>query len=100
MQNLSGDEQKLSTCIGLTLLNQFAILSAFSLMTLMSYNIFKQLYLMRPPSATDPGFALRVALCYIVPGLITLVTLIVELTAPLCAPVRPKIGSGYSYSCF
>merc|ERR1719278_43900 len=94
MQNLGGEKQTQSTCIGLTLLNQFAILSAFSLMTLMSYNIFKQLYLMRPPSATDPGFALRVALCYIVPGLITLVTLIVELTAPLCAPVRPKIGSG------
>ena len=91
-QNLAEDERILSTCIGLNLFHQFAILSAFSFMTLMGYNIFVQLYQKRPQSGTDSGFALRVALCYIVPGLITLATLIVELTAPLCAPVRPKIG--------
>ena len=95
MQNLSGDEQTRSTCIGLTLLNQFAILSAFSLMTLMSYNIFNQLYHMRPQTGIDKTFVRRVALCYIIPGLITLVTLIVELTAPRCSAVRPKFGTRY-----
>ena len=96
MQNLDGDEQKLATCTGLALLNQFAILSAFSLMTLMSYTIFIQMHQMRPQSGTESGFKLRVALCYIVPGLITLVTLIVELTAPHCASVRPKFGTRYA----
>ena len=95
MQNLSGDEQTRSTCIGLTLLNQFAILSAFSLMTLMSYNIFNQLYHMRPQTGIDKTFVRRVALCYIIPGLITLVTLIVELTASRCSAVRPKFGTRY-----
>jgi len=90
MQNLEGKEQTQSTCIGLTLLNQFAILSSFSLMTLMSYNIFIQLYQL---VTNVEGFGKRVAFCYIIPGLITFVTLIVELTAPLCASVRPKIGS-------
>ena len=96
MQNLPGDAQTKSACIGLTLLNQFAILSSFSLMTLMSYNIFIQLYKMNSQTVIENGFTMRVTLCYIVPGLITLVTLIVELTAPLCASVRPKIGSRYS----
>ena len=96
MQNPEGYEQTRFTCIGLTLLNQFAILSAFSLMTLMSYNIFVQLYQMRPQTGTDSGFALRVAICYIIPGLITLTTLIVELTAPRCASVRPKFGTRYN----
>ena len=96
MQNLDRDEQKLATCTGLALLNQFAILSAFSLMTLMSYTIFIQMHQMRPQSGTESGFKLRVALCYIVPGLITLVTLIVELTAPRCASVRPKFGTRYA----
>ena len=96
MQNLEGDEQTRSTCTGLTLLNQFAILSAFSLMTLMSYNIFVQLYKMTPQSGIDDRFALRVALCYIIPGLITLVTLIVEFTAPRCSSFRPKFGTRYN----
>jgi len=93
MQNLPGDEQTKSTCIGITLLNQFAILSSFSLMTLMSYNIFIQLYKFTSQTGIDDGFTKRVALCYIVPGLITLLTLIVELTAPRCASVRPKFGT-------
>ena len=97
MQNLEGEEQTRSTCIGLALLNQFAFLSAFSLMTLMSYNIFAQLHNMRVGSGTSSGL-LKVALCYIVPGLITLVTLVVELTAPRCAAVRPKFGTKYNYN--
>ena len=68
-----------------------AILSAFSLMTLMSYNIFVQLYQMR--AGDTSGFKLRLALCYIVPGVITILTLIVELAAPQCASVRPKFGT-------
>ena len=97
MQNLEVEEQTRSTCIGLALLNQFAFLSAFSLMTLMSYNIFAQLHNMRVGSGTSSGL-LKVALCYIIPGLITLVTLIVELTAPRCAAVRPKFGTKYNYN--
>ena len=97
MQNLEVEEQTRSTCIGLALLNQFAFLSAFSLMTLMSYNIFAQLHNMRVGSGTSSGL-LKVALCYIVPGLITLVTLVVELTAPRCAAVRPKFGTKYNYN--
>ena len=96
MQNLEVEEQTRSTCIGLALLNQFAFLSAFSLMTLMSYNIFAQLHNMRVGSGTSSGL-LKVALCYIVPGLITLVTLVVELTAPRCAAVRPKFGTKYNF---
>ena len=96
MQTLPKEKQTPTTCIGLTLLNQFAVLSTFSLMTLMSYNIFVQLYQMRPQQGTDKYFAMRVSICYIVPGLITLVTLIVELTAPRCASVRPKIGTRYN----
>ena len=96
MQNMPNDDQTRSTCIGLSLLNQFAILSAFSLLTLMSYNIFVQVYKMSPQQGIDKYFLLRVALCYIVPGLITLVTLIVELTAPQCASVRPKFGTRYN----
>ena len=96
MQNMPTDDQTRTTCIGLSLLNQFAILSAFSLLTLMSYNIFVQVYKMSPQQGIDKYFLLRVALCYIVPGLITLVTLIVELTAPQCASVRPKFGTRYN----
>ena len=92
MQNLEVEEQTRSTCIGLALLNQFAFLSAFSLMTLMSYNIFHQIKKMRQQKG-NKGFALRVALCYIIPGFITLVTLIVEVSAPRCAAVRPKFGT-------
>merc|ERR1712061_668550 len=89
MQNLEGKEQTRSTCTGLALLNQFAFLSAFSLMTLMSFHQIKK---MRQQTG-NKGFALRVALCYIIPGLITLVTLIVEVSAPRCAAVRPKFGT-------
>ena len=100
MQTLPKEKQTPTTCIGLTLLNQFAVLSTFSLMTLMSYNIFFDLYQMiarHPPKyQTEKYFTLRVALCYIVPGLITLLTFIVELTAPRCASVRPKIGTRYN----
>ena len=39
MQNLEGEEQTRSTCVGLTLLNQFAILSSFSPSNL-SYHLF------------------------------------------------------------
>jgi len=57
----------------------------------MSYNIFVQLYQMR--AGDTSGFKLRLALCYIVPGVITLLTLIVELAAPQCASIRPKFGT-------
>ena len=92
MQNLGWEQQTQSTCTGLALFNQFAILSFFSIMTLMSYNICVQL---NSQSGTVPGFSFKIALCYIIPGLITLATLIVELTAPRCASVRPKFGTRY-----
>ena len=91
MQTLSKEAQTPATCTGLSLLQQFSILAAFSLMTLMSYNIFVQLYQMR--AGDTSGFKLRLALCYIVPGVITILTLIVELAAPQCASVRPKFGT-------
>ena len=66
----------------------------------MSYSIFFDLYQDRtrhpPKRLTDKYFTLRVSICYIVPGLITLLTLIVELTAPQCASVRPKFGTRYN----
>ena len=91
MQTLSKEAQTPTTCTGLSLLQQFSILAAFSLMTLMSYNIFVQLYQMR--AGDTSGFKLRLALCYIVPGVITILTLIVELAAPQCASIRPKFGT-------
>ena len=91
MQNLEGKEQTRSTCIGLALLNQFAFLSAFSLMTLMSYSISRQIFSMVVHNK-QRRFMRRLAIAYAIPFLITMITMIVELAAPRCAPARPKFG--------
>ena len=92
MQLLDSQELTMSLCTGLTLTNQFAFLSAFSHLTLMSINIGRQIYGMRVRDKGGKGFRKEVILAYTIPGVITLLTLIVEHTAPRCASFRPKFG--------
>ena len=88
--NLEGEEMT-KTCTVINLINQFSFLAAFSLMTLMSYSISRQIFSMVVHNK-QRRFMRRLAIAYAIPFLITLITMIVELAAPRCAPVRPKFG--------
>jgi len=81
-------------CTVMALLNQFFILAAFVWMTLMSYEIFKQIRGMQVITMGQGSDLLRrkVPIGYGIPALICLVTLIVEVTAPQCSPIRPRFG--------
>jgi len=89
--NLKGDLMTKTTCTVLSLINQFSILAAFSLMTLMSYSISRQIFNFVIENK-QRRFMRRLAITYTIPSLITLITMIVELAAPRCASARPKFG--------
>ena len=90
-QNLDGKAMTHVTCSAVTLINQFAIIAAFTLMTLMSYSICRQIHGMK---VMDPKtrYMRRLIMAYSVPAAITLLTLIVELAAPQCAAAKPNFG--------
>ena len=90
-QNLDGKAMTHVTCSAVTLINQFAIIAAFTLMTLMSYSICRQIHGMK---VMDPKtrYMRRLMMAYSIPAAITLLTLIVELAAPQCAAAKPNFG--------
>jgi len=89
MQNIgSEDGRSKGLCTSLSLINQFSFLSAFCLMAMMSFHLFDQLRKMKPKKSDN--FGKKIGLCYGVPFLITLITLIVEIEAPRCADYRPQ----------
>eukprot|EP00092_Neocalanus_flemingeri_P013361 GFUD01014405.1.p1 GENE.GFUD01014405.1~~GFUD01014405.1.p1 ORF type:complete len:735 (+),score=104.42 GFUD01014405.1:71-2275(+) len=75
-------------------LNQYFFLCAFTWMTIMSYEIFKQLKGLKHVFGSEKsnsilgqaltGYGLPLVTCFI--------TLLVELYAPFCSPYRPKFG--------
>ena len=89
--NLEGELMTKTTCMVLSLINQFSIIAAFSLMTLMSYSISRQIFNFVIENK-QRRFMRRLAITYTIPSLITLITMIVELAAPKCASARPKFG--------
>ena len=91
MQNLSAEEMTKTTCTISTIINQFSFIAAFSLLTLMSYNICRQIHGMRVMDASK-RFMRRIAVAYSIPTLISILTIIVEVAAPHCADARPKFG--------
>ena len=92
MQLLDSSKLTVPVCTALTLINQFSFLAAFCHLTLMSLNIFRQIHGMRVQANSDSRFRREIILAYTIPGVITFVTLAVELTAPRCATFRPKFG--------
>jgi len=90
-QNLDGAAMTHFTCSAVTLINQFAIIAAFTLMTLMSYSICRQIHGMK---VMDPKtrYMRRLMMAYSIPAAITTLTLIVELAAPHCAAAKPNFG--------
>ena len=90
-QNLGKEAMTPFTCSVVTLINQFAIIAAFTLMTLMSYSICRQIHGMK---VMDPKtrYMRRLMMAYSIPAAITLLTLIVELAAPQCAAAKPNFG--------
>ena len=93
MQHLEGDEQTKAVCTFLTLSNQFSFISAFCLLTLMSHRLFSGIHWMTTVRDQGRGrFLKEVVFCYSLPAALTLVTLIVEVTAPRCAPLKPMFG--------
>jgi len=90
-QNLGKEAMTPFTCSVVTLINQFAIIAAFTLMTLMSYSICRQIHGMK---VMDPKtrFMRRLIIAYSVPAIITILTMIVELAAPHCAAAKPSFG--------
>ena len=90
-QNLGKEAMTPFTCSVVTLINQFAIIAAFTLMTLMSYSICRQIHGMRVMDASK-RFMRRIAVAYSIPTLISILTIIVEVAAPHCADARPKFG--------
>ena len=89
--NLEKELTTKTTCVVLSLINQFSIIAAFSLMTLMSYSISRQIFSMVVHNK-HRRFMRRLAITYSIPFLVTLITMIVELAAPMCASARPKFG--------
>jgi len=81
-------------CTVIALLNQFFILAAFVWMTLMSYEIFKQIRGMQVITMGQGSDLLRkkVPIGYGIPAFICTITLIVEATAPRCSSIRPRFG--------
>ena len=90
--NLEGEKMTTTTCTLLSLINQFSILAAFSLMTLMSYSISRQIWGFKLHNNKDHRFMRKLGIAYGIPFLITLVTMIVELASPMCSSARPKFG--------
>ena len=90
--NLEGELMTKTTCMVLSLINQFSIIAAFSLMTLMSYSISRQIFFVMVVNNKHRRFMRRLSITYAIPSLITLITMIVELAAPRCASARPKFG--------
>lgn len=91
---LPREHKTVPMCRFLALTNQFFILSAFFWMTLMSYEIFKQIHGMRVVDRDGHrGLLQRKApIGYGIPAFIVLITLVVEITAPQCSSIRPKFG--------
>ena len=89
--NLKEELMTKTTCTVLSLVNQFSILAAFSLMTLMSYYHPRQTFSMEVHNK-QRRFMRRLAITYAIPSVLTLITMIVELAAPRCASARPKFG--------
>ena len=81
-----------TTCTLLSLINQFFILAAFSLMTLMSYSISRQIWGFKLHDNKDRRLMRKLGIAYSIPFFITLVTMIVELASPMCSSARPKFG--------
>jgi len=75
-------------------LNQYFFLSAFTWMTIMSYEIFKQLKGLTHIFGSDKSNNIlgQALIGYGLPLFICFVTLLVELYAPFCASYRPKFG--------
>jgi hypothetical protein len=92
--NLGKTDQNWTICTGVTITNQFSFHSAFFLMTLMSYNISWQIHQGNIQQSSS-GFLKRLLIAYAIPGTISLITLIVELSAPMCSSIRPKFGMKY-----
>jgi len=93
--NLLPDVMKSKTvCTVFALSNQFFIISTFTWMTLMSYNIFNKIHGMKVMRIGQrPDFLWKKMLIgYGIPATISLATFIVEVTAPRCAEIRPKFG--------
>ena len=90
-QNLDGSAMTPITCSAVTLVNQFSIIAAFTLMTLMSYSICRQIHGMK---VMDPQtrYMRRLMIAYSIPAVITFLTLIVEVSAPHCAAAKPNFG--------
>ena len=77
---------------------QFYILAAFTFMTVISVVIAKQFLLSKQPLGVNGRpYYVKVAIGYSVPMVITLLTLIAEVTMATCAWGRPKMGME---SCF
>ena len=72
-------------------LNQFSFLSAFMWMTIMSKEIYSQLKLYNQQLSMRKVLQ-QISLGYGVPFSITLVSFLVEVTAPTCAAYRPRFG--------
>merc|ERR1712080_76608 len=92
MQNLDSDTMTPVLCTCLTVSHQFFLLSAFTMMTLMSYDIFKQIRGMSVVRSKGRSRCRQVVAAYSAPATVAILTLIVELTAPHCATIRPKFG--------
>jgi len=92
MNTLDGSKMTKTLCTGFTIINQFALLSAFTLMTIMSYDIFKQIHGMTVINSKKRETWKHILIAYSISGSISLLTLIVELAAPKCSKMRPKFG--------
>ena len=91
MFGLSTTEYNTVSCRLLGHLNQFFFLAAFTWMTIMSREIYSQLMVYQQET-TARRLVKQMGLGYGLPLFIVLVTVAVELTAPSCAPYRPKFG--------
>ena len=77
--------------------NQFFFLATFTWMTIMSYEIFKQIHGMSHFVGRHNSSSImkQIVIGYGVPLLVVLVTVIVELTAPRCSSYSPRFGHKY-----
>jgi len=75
-------------------LNQFFFLAAFTWMTVMSYEIFKQLKGLSHVFGSEKsnGIIGQALVGYGIPFFICFITFLVEMFAPFCASYRPKFG--------
>jgi len=92
-QNHGSDFSKIC-CTILGHFNQFFFLATFTWMTIMSYEIFKQIHGMSHMIGGHNSNSIlkQILVGYGVPLLIVVLTLIVELSAPRCASYNPRFG--------